>query len=117
MNAPRHLWSGDWRQDSSAHAEALAARRARREEAAEPENVAPARRPVVSRPPRVVSRPPRRPLVSREATRTLRERLRSLRLGDRGRLRAAGLVVSLTLLSAGGAYVVTSLVVRVVGGS
>ena len=34
MSAPRHLWSGDWEQDSAAHAEALARRNAQR--AAEP---------------------------------------------------------------------------------
>jgi hypothetical protein len=35
MSAPRHLWSGDWEQDSAAHAEALARRSAQRAE--EPE--------------------------------------------------------------------------------
>ena len=30
MSAPRHLWSGDWEQDSAAHAEAIAQRNARR---------------------------------------------------------------------------------------
>jgi hypothetical protein len=30
MSAPRHLWSGDWEQDSAAHAEALARRNAER---------------------------------------------------------------------------------------
>ncbi len=34
MSAPRYLWSGDWEQDSAAHAEALARRNAQR--AAEP---------------------------------------------------------------------------------
>jgi hypothetical protein len=34
MSAPRHLWSGDWEQDSAAHAEELARRNAQR--AAEP---------------------------------------------------------------------------------
>jgi hypothetical protein len=113
MSAPRHLWSGDWRQESSAHAEALAARRARREQPAEDAGVAPPRRSIPPRRPA----PPRRQAVARHATRAFLGHLRSLRLGNRARLRAAGLVVSLTLLSALGAYVLTSLVVRAIGGA
>src|SRR2546430_3930216 len=101
MSAPRHLWSGDWRQDSSAHAEQLAARRAQSGQPAERE------RPV----------PSRRPVRSPSATRMLLARLRDLRRGSGRRLRAAGLVVSLAVLSAGAAYVVTSLVVRVMDGT
>jgi hypothetical protein len=37
MSAPRHLWSGDWEQDSAAHAEALARRNAERQDEPEPE--------------------------------------------------------------------------------
>jgi hypothetical protein len=37
MSAPRHLWSGDWEQDSAAHAEALARRNAERRDEPEPE--------------------------------------------------------------------------------
>jgi hypothetical protein len=105
------LWSGDWRNESSAHAESLEARRVPGEAPAEAERAVPPRRV----PPRRVS--PRRVPLWRQATRTLLARLRSLRLGGRDRLRAAGLVVSLTLLSAGAAYVVTSLVVRAMGGA
>jgi S1-C subfamily serine protease len=41
MSAPRHLWSGDWELESTAHAEDLAGRRGRGEEPTEPEPVAP----------------------------------------------------------------------------
>jgi hypothetical protein len=40
MSAPRHLWSGDWEQDSAAHAEELARRNAQRD-AEPPEEEAP----------------------------------------------------------------------------
>ena len=106
MSGPRHLWSGDWRNESSAHAEALEARRVPGEAPAEAERVVPPRRV-----------PPRRVPLWRQASRTLLAQLRSMRLGGRDRLRAAGLIVSLTLLSAGAAYVVTSLVVRAMGGA
>lgn len=92
MNGPRHLWSGDWEDESSAHAEGLAARRGRPEEPAEPEPVAPT---------------PRESWV-RRATRWLRERLRSLpRLGRR-RARLVLLATFLTLLGATAAYAVIS---------
>ena len=105
------MWSGDWRNESSAHAEDLEARRVPGEAPAETERAVPPRRV----PPRRV--PPRRVPLWRQVSRTLLAQLRSLRLGGRNRLRAAGLVVSLTLLSAGAAYVVTSLVVRAMGGA
>ena len=88
MSAPRHLWSGDWRDESSAMSEELAARRRRVEPPAEPEPKAP---------------PPRR-------RRSLRDRLRALRPGPRGRrrLRVALLAALITLLLAGGAIAVGS---------
>jgi hypothetical protein len=42
MSAPRHLWSGDWEEDSAAHAEALARRNALRSVEPSPEEAAPA---------------------------------------------------------------------------
>lgn len=57
MSGPRHLWSGDWQLESSAHAEDLAARRGRGDEPAEPEPAPPEPRP--QRPRRRV-RPPSR---------------------------------------------------------
>jgi hypothetical protein len=101
MSAPRHLWAGDWRDESSAHAQALAAR-APREAPAEPA-------PAIAAPRRAVSR--------RTSLRHFLARVRAMRLGRERRLRAAGLVVSLALVSAGAAYVVTSLVVRAMGGA
>lgn len=88
MSAPRHLWSGDWSDESSAMSEELAARRRRFEPSAEPEPEAP---------------PPRR-------RQSLRDRLRALRPGPRGRrrLRVALLATIFTLLLAGGAYAVGS---------
>jgi hypothetical protein len=80
MSAPRHLWTGDWRLESSALAEELAARRARGEEPSEPEA------PV---------RPPRR---------TLRERLLAAWGRHRRRLRVALVVASVTLLGGGVVY-------------
>ncbi|MBV8711535.1 MAG: PDZ domain-containing protein [Solirubrobacterales bacterium] len=87
MSAPRHLWSGDWRDESSALAEELAARRAEGGEAPEAE-------PDVASPPAAKARP-RRPLVR-------------LRRVDPRRLRTVLLVALLTLLVAGGAYAVAS---------
>jgi hypothetical protein len=47
MSAPRHLWSGDWEQDSAAHAEALARRNAQRQDEPEPEEEPRVGRPAV----------------------------------------------------------------------
>jgi C-terminal processing protease CtpA/Prc len=92
MSAPRHLWTGDWQLESSAHAEDLASRRGRGEEPAEPEPAAPA---------------PRRSLL-RQAIQKLRERLGRLRAPSRRRIRVAALVGVLALLIVGAAYAVTS---------
>lgn len=92
MTGPRHLWSGDWQLESSAHAEDLAARRGHGEEPAEPERAAPT---------------PRRSRV-RQAIGTLRERLRGVRAPSRRRIRVAALVGILALLVVAGAYAVTS---------
>jgi hypothetical protein len=105
MSTPRHLWSGDWRQESSAHAEDLAARRGQIEKPVEAE------RPVAGRP------ASRRAAPWRQAARMLMALSHALRAGSGRRIRATGVVVSLTVLSAGAAYVVTSLVVRVMGGA
>src|SRR5690242_1498972 len=88
MNGPRHLWSGDWEDESSAHAEGLASRRGLPEEPAEPEPVAPARRESWIR-------------------RAIR-RLRSVRAPTRRKVRLALLATFLTLLGATAAYAVIS---------
>ena len=92
MSAPRHLWSGDWQDESSAHAEDLAARRGRVEEPVEPEPDPPQ---------------PRESLI-RRAIRRLRERLGSLRAPSRRRVRVALLATFLILLGATAAYAVIS---------
>jgi PDZ domain len=84
MSAPRHLWSGDWEQDSAAHAEALARRNAERQEEPEPEAE-----------PRVA--PPAVPSVPAEPGATFGDQLARLAVAV-GRvllaiLRAIGLVV------------------------
>lgn len=106
MSAPRHLWSGDWRLESSAHADELAANRARGTAPAEPDR--PAAAPT---PPAPTLRERIRALLAR-ARRAL-GRLRSVRLGTRRQRRIAVVAVALTLLIAGAAYAVTS----AVGGS
>ena len=92
MSAPRHLWSGDWELDSSAHAEDLAARRPLPEEPTEPEPAAPAPRP---------SR-------LRRAIQALRRRLGSLRAPSRRRIRVVAVVGILALLVVAGAYAMNS---------
>lgn len=94
MNAPRHLWFGDWEDESSAHAEDLAARRGRVEVPTEPEPPPP--------PPA-----PREKLL-RRAIRWLRERLRSLPRPGRRRARLVLLATFVILLAATAAYAVVS---------
>lgn len=93
MNGPRHLWSGDWEDESSARAAELAAQRARggRAPNPSPDTPAPEREPAETR---------RRP--------TLRERVANFRRRHARRLRLALLVGVLTLLGAGAAYAVSS---------
>jgi membrane-associated protease RseP (regulator of RpoE activity) len=100
MTAPRHLWTGDWEDESSAHAEGLAARRGgpQPEPEVEPE---PRAEPAVASPQR---RPPRTPRTSRP----LRDRIQKLRVWTRRRLRIVALAAFLTLLIAGAAYAVIS---------
>lgn len=88
MSGPRHLWSGDWQDESSAHAEDLAARRGRVEELPDPE-------PIAATP---------RESWLRRAIR----RLRSLPAPNRRRVRLALLATFLVLLGATAAYAVIS---------
>jgi len=92
MTAPKHLWSGDWQLESSAHADDLATRRANTTAQTEPESApdpAPPRR-----------RRPARP----------RRRLRDLLLATltRRRLQPAVLAGVLILAVAGTGYAVIS---------
>lgn len=88
MSGPRHLWSGDWQDESSAHAEDLAARRGRVEEPAEPEPVAAA---------------PRESWLRRAI-----RRLRNLPGPGRRRVRVALMATFVILLGATAAYAVIS---------
>ena len=100
MSAPRHLWSGDWRHESSARGDELAARRADARAASE---VEPAAAPPRSR---------------RSAADRLRALLRSIgrlprllsgrRYASARRLRIAALVGLLVLVLAGTAYAVSA---------
>jgi hypothetical protein len=110
MSAPRHLWSGDWQLQSSAHRDELAAGRARTASPADPEP------PVAPERPRTPSRTVRellRALAGR--LRALVRRIRRFPLGTRRQRGIAILAVAATLLLAGAAYAVTSAVVG--GGS
>jgi PDZ domain len=107
MSAPRHLWSGDWRDESSAHGDELAANRAHAV-------------PVEPEPPVAAPRPQKRTLRDRlralaGSLRALLRRLRGLHVGTRRQRRIAIVAVGLTLVLAGAAYAVTSAVVG--GGS
>lgn len=93
MSGPRHLWSGDWQSESSAHAEGLAAHRPRFEEPAEPEPPTPT---------------PTRPRPRRTPRRRLRIRRPRLRRPSARRLRVASLTALAVLLTAGAAYAVAS---------
>jgi PDZ domain-containing protein len=92
MSGPRHLWSGDWEDESSAHAEGLAARRGRPEAPTEPEPVA----------------PPTRESLIRRAIRWLRGRLQTVRRPRRRQVRLALVATFAILLGATAAYAVIS---------
>jgi PDZ domain len=107
MSAPRHLWSGDWREESSAHGEDLAARRTRTGRPSEPELTPEpqrSRRLVVDR-----LRAWLRAIYAwlRAVRRRPRLRRRRRYAGSR-RGRVAILVGLLALIGAGTAYAVTS---------
>jgi membrane-associated protease RseP (regulator of RpoE activity) len=97
MTAPRHLWSGDWELESSAHADDLAARRGRSPVADETE-------PAQNEPP---ARPPRESFI-RRTIRRLREGIHGLRRPNRRHVRLALLTTFLILLGATAAYAVIS---------
>jgi PDZ domain len=100
MSAPRHLWSGDWRQESSALGDELAARRARAGQPADPE---PAVTPLPSRPSAVA-----RLRAWLRAVRRCAGRRPWRRYAGNRRLRVAVVVGLLALLAAGTAYALDS---------
>ncbi len=100
MTAPRHLWSGDWQDESSAHADELAARRARMGPPAEAE-------PAPASPPSRPSAVDRLRAWLRATRQRLRRRPRR-RSGGTRRARAAVLVGLLVLVIGGAAYAITS---------
>jgi C-terminal processing protease CtpA/Prc len=103
MSAPRHLWSGDWRTESSAHRDELAANRPRPVAPDDSERLAP--------PPRPRTRTARERMQAVVARmRTLLGSLRRLPLGTRSQRRIALVAIAATLLLAGAAYAVTSAV-------
>jgi membrane-associated protease RseP (regulator of RpoE activity) len=95
MSGPRHLWSGDWEDESSARAAELAAQRAHA-----PEDDAPGPEPIQT------LRPRRRTLRDRLAA--LRARVANFRRRHARKLRLALLVGILTLCGAGAAYAVST---------
>lgn len=100
MTAPRHLWSGDWQNESSAHAEDLATRRTNAHTQPESEPEPETRSEPAARPPRR-----RRPSKNR---RRLRDYITTIRAWTRRQRRVALLAAFLTLLIAGAAYAVIS---------
>jgi len=92
MNGPRHLWSGDWEDESSARAAELAAQRGRApaDEPEQPET------------------PPETPKKQTGPTR--RERLLAFRRRHARQLRLGLVVGVLVLIGAGAAYAVTNAV-------
>jgi membrane-associated protease RseP (regulator of RpoE activity) len=98
MGAPRHLWSGDWRQESSAHAEELGARRARAGDEAEPAPTPPHRGPSAAA----------RLKARLRAIRARLRRPRRRRFPGGRRVRVVVLVGLLTLLATGAAYAALS---------
>jgi PDZ domain len=98
MTSPRHLWSGEWREESSVHGRELAERRARAGDEAGP----------------TPEPPPSRPSAAtrfRMWLRALRPHIRlprRRRFAGGRRVRVAVLVGLLTLLAAGAVYAVDS---------
>ena len=101
MSAPRHLWSGDWREESAAAAETLASRRSQSDQPAET-RADPL--PTPADPP-----PPPAPSIASRALAWLRATRQEL--GVRPQLRRALLIGLLALLSAGAAYGVVSVLI------
>ncbi len=101
MSGPRHLWSGDWELESSAHRDELAQNRGRAPVLAEPERPAP--------PPR-----PHRPTIRDRIRallgniRTLFRRLGRIPTGTARQRRLALAAVAVTLLLAGAVYAVAA---------
>lgn len=102
MSAPRHLWSGDWREQSSAHGDELAARRADAERLGQAEPA-----PAPTRSGRSLADRLRALLRS---IRRLPGRLSLRRYITRRRLRLVALVGLLVLVGAGAAYAVSAAV-------
>ena len=99
MSGPRHLWSGDWRLESSAHRDELAANRSRTPVLEEPE------------PPVASERPPRRTVRDRIRAlwghiRTFLGRLRKLPMGTPRQRRLALASLAAILLLAGAAFAI-----------
>ena len=101
MSGPRHLWSGDWELESSAHRDELAQNRGRAPVLAEPERTAPAPRPH-----RPTIRDRIRALLAH--IRTLFRRLGRIPTGTARQRRLALAAVAATLLLAGAAYAVAA---------
>lgn len=99
MSGPRHLWSGDWRAESSAHRDELAANRGHAPVLEEPEPPAPPRRP-----PRRTIRDRLRALLGH--VRALLRRIGKLRVGTPRQRRLALASVAAILLLGGAAYAV-----------
>ena len=120
MSAPRHLWSGDWQDESSALSEELAARRARatkpavREPAVrEPAAREPAAREPAAREPaareRAVREPAAREPAAREPAARAPEEPSSRRPAiTRRHLRLALVIAAMTLTAVAAAYAVAS---------
>jgi hypothetical protein len=100
MSAPRHLWSGDWRNESSAHGEDLAARRAQAPQPGEIESA-----PTPSRSARSAADRLRAWLRATRPRAHLRLRPR---YPSRRRIRVAVLVGLLALVGAGVAFAASS---------
>jgi hypothetical protein len=104
MSSPRHLWSGDWQQDSAALAEERARRRAQPEAPVEPPEPETSGTSSSARGLTLLRR-----LLVRLAHMNLRPRLAQPRARRRPILRVAVLVAIAALLVAGAAYGLSAL--------